>query len=255
MCIKETALKAHDLHNHHEARIPLKCEQCFTSFSSIWAFNQHKKAHLNSVHNNNLRKSPEIVFIDPSTSEYYECTLCKRSVSKFKTKLNLEEHIKCKHTLTCDICHKTYSGPNKLRYHAYRVHNAEVKLNAFCAICDTGFPLKKCLVRHMRVHGFVNVETKVKCGLCKKKIVKSTLRYHISTMHEKKQFVCEICGAAFARSDYLKKHMFKHNKERNHICSYCGGKFSRRDNLKAHEKKHAVLGDRMKPKPPVWKRP
>ncbi|XP_043211669.1 B-cell CLL/lymphoma 6 member B protein-like [Amphibalanus amphitrite] len=81
------------------------------------------------------------------------------------------------------------------------------------------------------------------CVFCKKHFVSaSDLRDHISRVHVtdrlEKQFKCDYCPAAFARSAHLKRHVRTHTGERPYACYVCPRAFSRQDKLKCHMDRH-----------------
>ncbi|GMT20930.1 hypothetical protein PFISCL1PPCAC_12227, partial [Pristionchus fissidentatus] len=81
------------------------------------------------------------------------------------------------------------------------------------------------------------------CNLCERTFkVSQNLDHHMRTKHaaeiEKKNFVCDECGARLISSDSLRDHKRTHGKVHNaktFECDICNEKFSFRDELRTHK--------------------
>lgn len=140
----------------------------------------------------------------------YKCDFCSTA---FRTKTGLSIHIKFKHekpakTFTCNTCGKTFKEQSVLKGHM-RVHLPDAEKFAF------------------------------ECEICGKKMVnRFSLKYHISTIHEKeKNHFCHLCGRGFGNKSNLRSHLISHSTE-NVSCDVCGGIFKNRVSLQSHKKIH-----------------
>ena len=66
------------------------------------------------------------------------------------------------------------------------------------------------------------------------------LKSHISSVHEKISYLCEICNISFSQSHHLKRHKHEiHEREIPFKCLICESNFRRNSDLKKHVlKKH-----------------
>ena len=92
----------------------------------------------------------------------------------------------------------------------------------------------------------------LKCPQCHFKFAtKATVKRHIQVVHDSEiqQYLCDECGKAFQRKDYLTRHKKTHDfkqkvskepacSRNENICEDCGKSFARKDNLKRHLKTH-----------------
>lgn len=53
-------------------------------------------------------------------------------------------------------------------------------------------------------------------------------------------YICDICGKAFKKNDYLKGHKKIHDPSIFIQCQFCGKTFNKSGNLKAHELTHST---------------
>ena len=72
------------------------------------------------------------------------------------------------------------------------------------------------------------------------------LKSHISSVHEKISYLCEICNISFSQSHHLKRHKHEiHEREIPFKCLICGSNFRRNSDLKKHVlKKHIFTSSR-----------
>ncbi|XP_055691565.1 zinc finger protein 540-like [Lutzomyia longipalpis] len=77
-----------------------------------------------------------------------------------------------------------------------------------------------------------------KCSLCGKEYKwKASLKRHVLTHSNIKEFECPKCPRAFVDNDRLKQHMQVHFQEK-HKCKICGHFFKNRAYLRTHQKRH-----------------
>lgn len=82
------------------------------------------------------------------------------------------------------------------------------------------------------------LERNYKCPKCPKLLFSGwSLKRHLTT-HEKKLFICKICGKGVGRHDYLKIHEKLHKTDRPYSCEKCGLGFVTKNGLKRHVVTH-----------------
>lgn len=92
--------------------------------------------------------------------------------------------------------------------------------------------------RHIRlIHNKMVVTHKyVNCAICKKVVQSTSLKKHMSTIHDQRRdFKCSYCDKRFAQSYTLKEHVAaKHTFEHGHKCSLCDKTFAHKTNCGRH---------------------
>ncbi|KAJ4449097.1 hypothetical protein ANN_00492 [Periplaneta americana] len=105
-----------------------------------------------------------------------------------------------------------------------------------CTVCGRGFPRRKSLMRHTRLH---NEENPFKCNTCGKACIKQgDLVRHLRLHTGEKPFKCEVCGKGFPERGQLIRHVRHHTKEKPFKCEFCGKGFSERGHLVSHIRIH-----------------
>lgn len=105
-------------------------------------------------------------------------------------------------------------------------------------------------VSHTQEHGW----RKVPCKYCERTFkgrvqLKSHVnKYHIreqradpavaATLHNREDFVCNVCGKTFMASYRLKVHLMAHSDEWPLACDHCPQRFKHARNLRLHKLKH-----------------
>lgn len=109
-------------------------------------------------------------------------------------------------------------------YQMYRhIKNFHSQLEFKCIVhqCPYSCATKEELDKHDN-----EKHPRVECPVCKKPIQKTYLKTHTDIYHsDNKNFICDVCGATFARQYYLKSHYVLHqNIEPKFECDVCGVK-------------------------------
>lgn len=107
----------------------------------------------------------------------------------------------------------------------------------YCKICNSVFPTKSLLYKHLRGH--TSDEKPFKCSECGQGFtLSSNLRQHRIIHRGYKPFQCEFCGKKFMRSNVYKQHRRIHTGEEMHKCSLCPSEFLQKYALLKHMKKN-----------------
>ncbi len=121
------------------------------------------------------------------TTGRFSCNLCD---FKVKTLRGLEGHVAGVHRFAnvsrdawklshdpyiCSQCGRSFLNTNTLRRHVRKIHEGKYTNRYRCKVCGKGFEAKCYLKRHMKVHD----------------------------PDREKEFVCEICGAAYTDKQTL----------------------------------------------------
>ncbi|XP_015462584.2 putative transcription factor Ovo-like 1 [Astyanax mexicanus] len=135
----------------------------------------------------------------------------KQSHVSQPTKLNTTETPPI--TLSCPVCHKTYSNTRLVKRHL-RSHNDSKRYS--CEHCGKGFNDSFDLKRHVRTHTGVRP---FKCSACDKAFTqRCSLETHLKKIHgvsqqyafkerRDKLYVCEECGLTAPTQERLLNHL------------------------------------------------
>ena len=185
----------------------------------------------------------------------------QKCLLSFFEKFNLTRHIKSVHEenkpYRCSICDHNCSLKSSLKTHIESVH--EEKTMHKCWICAYQCSKKSNLKRHVeslhensKTHTCSNCENsftqKKKFEICilwicswKKEVtqvfnsrsVKSSLKSHFESVHEKKK--CSICDFSFYFKSDMKRHFYAvHAEKKPHRCSLGHYSFLEQGSLKRH---------------------
>lgn len=76
-----------------------------------------------------------------------------------------------------------------------------------CSICNTMLGSQKLLVQHFKDSHITDRE----CSICKLVCGSAlSLHFHLRTHQQNCSFICDVCGKAFSKADYLKRHIPSH---------------------------------------------
>ena len=237
-------LKRHFSSIHEGIKYPCKYEQCGKTFGTETSLQRHYKAihegtryfcelcdksytlecHLKS----HVRSAHE--------GKRYICETCgqkfTQSVSLKKHELNIHFGLSYK----CDLCGKSLATRNTLNRHKETMHIIldDPKNVHMCEICKKGYKSEKALKVHItsthrRKKSYV-------CNLCDAAFVKSErLTDHKFTVHENKKYKCDICDKEYLLKSSLQGHMTDVHKTKKYVCDVCGKGFSRKLDLFKHK--------------------
>ena len=144
----------------------------------------------------------------------YACTLCSEF---FPNYIDLQNHLKHKHDLRCDICNLNFDSENGKVQHMSIVHKSGKIIDTFvsendsknilCDICNKTFSNISNLLSHIKQEHQNHPD--LKCEICKitfEKILRKN--QHMAIVHEgKKSYVCNHCDEAFGWLSNLKDHI------------------------------------------------
>lgn len=141
----------------------------------------------------------------------------------------------------CVECGVQFKNRGSLKPHYNRVHR-NVKPKS-CNVCGRKFASSGDLTRHNRTH---NGERPFLCPQCPQTFISSgdmnkhVRRHNRDLVPIPRNFVCNICGAAFDLSNSLKRHKKKHEAvdSREFVCEFCSKNFYRKDQFKEHIIRH-----------------
>ena len=212
-----------------------KCPVCYKCVKTKESWKMHMNEHFNT------------------DIKELTCEICN-SVMRTKQKLKLHKETHGVAKYACDICgklfrlkhyinahkivHKSESGGNQatVKYQQQQQKKvvAKERIPGLCDICGRVFKTKTMAAKHRTVH-LGNAYKKHSCPKCSKRFrLHKTLREHMYTHSEDKNFICELCGLAFKSDTNLKMHHKIHHENREYKCQYCNRKFRSSDGRKYH---------------------
>ena len=78
------------------------------------------------------------------------------------------------------------------------------------------------------------------CNVCGEAFAEKSLLYrHLPKHIKKKPFACAVCGGGFSQRCHLKVHQRTHSGDKGHSCEECGKVFTVKSNLKTHMRIHS----------------
>ena len=248
---EQTFISKHNFYEHkkkeHTESKPYKCKECDKSFKSKYYLMQHFRM----VHDE---------------TQDVQCQVCEKV---FRGAVKLKSHIKG-HNLgiqSCDQCE--YKG-KYLEKHQQVMHSNNNTPLLKCQFCPKSFKGRRLLRPHERSHTMVKVScqvcpyegihikdhmrkahserkkesTRIKCTLCQKMLIKSSIRNHYLIHSGAKPFECKICSYSFTSNSNLKAHISSIHEEKPDLpvlkCKYCERSVQGRKKLATHERIHTL---------------
>ncbi|XP_044267714.1 zinc finger protein 484-like [Tribolium madens] len=159
------------------------------------------------------------------------CPVCLKKFRRFTLFSSHMHQHSCQ--INCELCSLEFNDPGVYLNHYQTKHRYQ------CNICQKSFLTRSSYNKHKYTHS--NASPRFICPVlnCPKMFNrKQSLHNHIASIHsEKRNFLCNICGASFKNRDNLRYHMKKHTGA-PHLCTYCGRTFMQAGHLKYHMWRH-----------------
>ncbi|XP_064627193.1 zinc finger protein 37-like isoform X1 [Lineus longissimus] len=221
---RERNLRAH-LKIH--SRDPIKCDTCGNVYMTEGLLKRHQASHLTD---------PEK---KKKSRKKYSCEYCGYFTI---SPALLREHER-RHTgeyFNCEKCDSVFRKKSSLKTHML---THEVDKLFPCETCGKKFLQEADAVAHQKKHTEPQKETpqkkkKVTCEYCGYfTTIPYRLRDHIRR-HIGDTVKCEKCDSVFRNKSTLKKHMLTHEEGRQFLCDLCGKSFPKEADAIAHQKKH-----------------
>lgn len=162
----------------------------------------------------------------------HECNLCEKKFSRPDYLLKHIQSIHSEKIHKCDQCTNAYGNKESLLRHIAKKHNKDPSIN--CDMCEKKFTSKIYLDKHKLLH----TDNLYACKHCPETFSeKDLLKSHTKENHAlPRNFLCNMCGDSFIRSEELKIHIRRHTGERPYKCGFCGKGFTRSSDLRRHER-------------------
>ena len=167
----------------------------------------------------------------------HTCEICGEGfpdISSWKT------HAKTIHDgkrFHCKLCSFKTDHRSLLIRHVSGVHDK--KRDHTCPGCGKAFTQKASMMRHIdKNHKNLRIEEDIACKICGEKFQsRSRWKEHLESMHDGKQFQCNMCAFKANCQTFLMRHVNGvHNKRKDHICEECGMKFAQKASMTRHIK-------------------
>uniref|UniRef100_A0A0A1XAR1 Zinc finger protein weckle n=1 Tax=Zeugodacus cucurbitae TaxID=28588 RepID=A0A0A1XAR1_ZEUCU len=170
------------------------------------------------------------------------CITCPQCSRTFKSRFNLNRHIKIHRPLAekriypCPQCDRKFQTKDYVFRHVKFVHE---EIRPFiCEECGEGTHNETTLREHMLKH---TDYAPFECEVCKKGFKSQTRLKNHMEMHSAHKHICSECGLELNSRVTLNRHMLVHSDEMRHKCDYCGREFKRAKTLKTHLILHSGL--------------
>ncbi|XP_055694865.1 zinc finger protein ZFP2-like [Lutzomyia longipalpis] len=171
-----------------------------------------------------------------------ECNLCGKKYNKIGS---LQNHMKVCHQglnlAKCTLCDKEFKSNDGLKGHMVRYHGANDMIR--CTECTKVFSTKEGLENHIKEwHDPENPKEKPKnymCDLCGKAFASpAALLRHTNSHAGIKPYQCSVCPRAYQTKHRLKVHMMRHEGIKEHVCTVCGLRKTTGTELRTHMNLH-----------------
>lgn len=221
--------------------------------------------HIDSVFDNNEEEEEEMdeAFMNVETLEEAEEYIVGDNLEL----LPAETGERARNRKHCKFCDKTFASDGHLSRHVDSFHLGETPNRHYrCEKCDLDFPNASAIKEHREkehklLPGYVNCEFcdqayqkhqrsahmkefhENQCRYCLKKLPTSgTLRIHMKTHADLKNFMCHLCDQKFFSDKVLQFHLEWHKKVKTKkwVCDECGEELLRENSLLKHKRlKHS----------------
>jgi len=220
-----------------------QCRECSQSFETEEDLSKHTK----SIHQTNSKDwdGEGKGGTGSGGKNTWQCSYCGK---EYLTRKGCREHEALRHAPQklrhrCDHvddgdggspCLAAFYSAKELVVHK-RKHTGELPF--ICGYCGNRYRSKATLVQHERQQHFGSEPT-VECPVCKKRMKKRNLDYHLKRHEGYFQIPCKVCGKTFTSVGARNRHEKIHSGDKKHSCAFCGKSFVQRSNLQAHERIH-----------------
>ena len=157
----------------------------------------------------------------------YTCHDCG---GRFRTKSNLQSHIRGVHTVqeknhVCSVCGKMFAHNFILKIHMH-VHTDDKPYH--CEKCGKAFKTKGNFNIHQTVR---SSEKAFVCSICGKCFKRDTV---LKKTQGEQPYECSVCKMRFNQSNSMQRHMLTHTGQKPYSCSDCGTRFTQSGGLASH---------------------
>ena len=252
-------------HDQSLSSEPQNCFLCNLDFPDLFLF----KVHMRRTHktdgkykcdrcdNKVIHHSSYELYLHHMTKEHgvgvylYKCDKCDKVCKdrrdlKGHSVVHLSEDQREK--IVCEQCGRYFKGRHNLNQHLKSFHN-EYKIQPKdklknCTKCDKEFNESELFEEHLK--SCLDTFQQFPCKFCNVTWVSHlSLELHIVEKHEKKMYVCDICGYTSLYLGQVKEHKKAvHQKIKAQFCHICGKQYSKQDKLKEHMLRAHDIGEK-----------
>lgn len=204
----------------------------FTDWNTVETVASQKPSRLKSTHNKARKRKYQ--------KERIMCDTC----GKLMNKDLLNDHIRMEHSgltfeemcYTCDLCGNRLKHRPSLLMHMKMFHLKQVNRERTCEVCGATFKNGQLVLCHKRkVH--TDLYPMSQCQYCDYK-TPYTSKYKLHVMSHLGEAVlkhqCTICSRKFLQLRRLRDHMATHSDRRDFVCNECGAAFKTNGALGVH---------------------
>ncbi|KAM9392737.1 transcription factor E4F1 isoform 1-T2 [Pholidichthys leucotaenia] len=195
-----------------------KCGRCRSEFSTLEAFIHHK------LHRSCIKRGEEVP--PQASSQVYTQEVAGANGNSAEVNSEVDSSANSVKT-TDDVS----SGVlNQSRKRKIALVEASIESDGADEVIPESVDSDKLVYR-------VNSEGRYICPLCKKTFkTTNSLRTHMKTHSDQKNFSCDLCGTSFRTKGSLIRHNRRHTDERPYRCTLCGQAFRESGALTRHLK-------------------
>lgn len=225
-CERFVTSKAYQRHVLHR-HVKFKCDQCHCQY------NQKK----------NLRLHMRLKHLPENERPSYACTECDQS---FESVARLKDHIRYKHTkempFFCHICEKRFHMHGHLSSHMASHRDAGKTYQ--CADCGQVSKYPKCIRATCfrpanKQKNYTQLPKTNVCDDCGKAYYRSDwLDQHRKEGNCLQKLECRFCQSLFKNKRSLRSHLADLHSGREFPCRHCPEVFAKKHQRYAHERKH-----------------
>ncbi|XP_022823329.1 zinc finger protein 616-like isoform X3 [Spodoptera litura] len=207
--------------NSHKTSEKMNCGICNKKFTSLEYLEMHTSVH-------NVDKTP---INNQDQNLPYNCLYCNRRFARPHEKVKHERIHTGEKPHSCEICGKSFRVSYCLTLHM-RTHTGARPYA--CPHCGKRFKAHSVYNHHLLTHSEVRA---YKCPFCPKAFKTSVQLAGHKNSHTK-PFQCQHCNRPFASLYAVRVHTETHSRQNNlkFVCDMCGASYARAFALKDHIK-------------------